>query len=165
MIDHKKDIREGFRPNSWIIPVRINMFCFRLTGLSLGGNPFDCSCEILWFQQWMQSKPHLFKDFRNVGYRCANLHNMTVSDFSINPQVFLSTIRIYYVESPSSFNDNDDNTKLWPSCSAIFLAAGKCYRYILTELILAQVDNKRGWKNPNRKSNEHSSRSTGVQTC
>ncbi|KAK7112901.1 toll-like receptor 2 type-2 [Littorina saxatilis] len=58
----------------------------RLTGLSLGGNPFDCSCEILWFQQWMQSKPHLFKDFRNVGYRCANLHNMTVSDFSINPQ-------------------------------------------------------------------------------
>ncbi|XP_070188436.1 toll-like receptor 2 [Littorina saxatilis] len=57
-----------------------------LTGLSLGGNPFDCSCEILWFQQWMQSKPHLFKDFRNVGYRCANLHNMTVSDFSINPQ-------------------------------------------------------------------------------
>nr|QNL15302.1 toll-like receptor 1 [Littorina littorea] len=58
----------------------------RLKDVNLGGNPYHCSCEILWFQQWMRSNPTIFRDFHTRGYRCANVRNVTVPDFVLNPQ-------------------------------------------------------------------------------
>jgi len=40
-------------------------------------------------QRWMTSKPHLFLDFRQAGYRCDNLDNTTVADYYIAQQVLL----------------------------------------------------------------------------
>ncbi|XP_076467960.1 toll-like receptor 4 [Babylonia areolata] len=58
----------------------------RLVFMDLSNNPFQCGCELLWFQQWMRERPGLFADFEHLGYRCDNLHNRTVPNFHISQQ-------------------------------------------------------------------------------
>ncbi|KAK7113056.1 toll-like receptor 6 [Littorina saxatilis] len=50
----------------------------------LEGNPYQCDCDILWFQNWMRTQPNLFKHYF-FDYRCANV-NVTIPDFVLNPQ-------------------------------------------------------------------------------
>nr|QCR63937.1 Toll7 [Sinohyriopsis cumingii] len=58
-------IKEGYLPSSLME---------HLTTLDLSENPFDCSCENLWFRKWMDNilrqKPHIFSKYPDH-YRCA----------------------------------------------------------------------------------------------
>ncbi|KAL3848386.1 hypothetical protein ACJMK2_019246 [Sinanodonta woodiana] len=61
-----KVIKEGHFPSSFID---------NLTTLDLSGNPFDCSCENLWFRRWMNNilltKPDIFSNNYPNSYQCA----------------------------------------------------------------------------------------------
>ncbi|KAK3590625.1 hypothetical protein CHS0354_032119 [Potamilus streckersoni] len=58
-------IKEGYLPSSLME---------YLISLDLSENPFDCSCENLWFRKWMDNmilkKPDIFSNYPNH-YRCA----------------------------------------------------------------------------------------------
>nr|KAG5690861.1 hypothetical protein BaRGS_028893 [Batillaria attramentaria] len=58
----------------------------RLQTLDLAGNPFECGCDILWFQNWLKTNPSKFENFDHEGYRCANVNNKTVKEFYISDQ-------------------------------------------------------------------------------
>ncbi|XP_070174205.1 toll-like receptor 13 [Littorina saxatilis] len=55
--------------------------------LNLGGNPFQCNCDILWFKKWLESSLHIFD--RRYHYVCANLPNVTLQDYVLNEQACL----------------------------------------------------------------------------
>ncbi|XP_070187423.1 toll-like receptor 2 [Littorina saxatilis] len=57
-----------------------------LKKVSLGGNPYRCDCDILWFQKWMKTNPVIFQDYHTRGYYCHNENNVTITDFVLNPQ-------------------------------------------------------------------------------
>ncbi|XP_025089275.1 slit homolog 3 protein-like [Pomacea canaliculata] len=58
----------------------------RLQEIDLGGNPFYCSCDIRWFQEWMSLHPHQFGNYDQDGYMCDNILNTPVQFFQINDQ-------------------------------------------------------------------------------
>ena len=60
----------------------------RLTFLDLSGNPFDCSCSLLWFQGWFISDSHLFSRSWTE-YGCKNLPGTDVASFFVNRQACL----------------------------------------------------------------------------
>ena len=63
----------------------VNLTC-RVKKINLSGNLFECTCHLLWFQQWLSSDLHRFVGGRE-GYRCANLHNIEILDFQTSKQV------------------------------------------------------------------------------
>ncbi|XP_076468193.1 toll-like receptor 2 [Babylonia areolata] len=67
----------------------------QLVSLDLSNNPFQCGCDLLWFQQWMRERPGLFTDFDDLGYRCDNVHNEAVHQFHINPQECIWDTSVY----------------------------------------------------------------------
>ncbi|PVD39148.1 hypothetical protein C0Q70_01776 [Pomacea canaliculata] len=58
-----------------------------LQEIDLGGNPFYCSCDIRWFQEWMSLHPHQFGNYDQDGYMCDNILNTPVQFFQINDQL------------------------------------------------------------------------------
>nr|QNL15344.1 toll-like receptor 35 [Littorina littorea] len=59
----------------------------RFQMLNLGGNPFQCNCDILWFKQWLESRPHIFN--HRDPYVCANRPHVNLQDFVLNEQACL----------------------------------------------------------------------------
>ena len=60
----------------------------RFRFLDLSGNPFDCSCDLLWFQGWFHSNASLFSRSW-TGYECKNLQGTDLASFYMNPQACL----------------------------------------------------------------------------
>ena len=60
----------------------------RLNCLDLSENPFLCSCDLLWFQRWLVSKPHVFTHY-SQNYSCSNLPHTNVTSFYLNEQACL----------------------------------------------------------------------------
>ncbi|XP_076473125.1 toll-like receptor 2 [Babylonia areolata] len=60
----------------------------RLKTLTLGLNPLECSCELLWFQDWFKSDLELFTGLEEkiTDYKCSNVPEMTLADFSMAEQ-------------------------------------------------------------------------------
>ncbi|XP_076468716.1 toll-like receptor 2 [Babylonia areolata] len=60
----------------------------RLITLTLGLNPWDCSCELLWFQAWFQSEPDVFTGLMEkvTDYKCSNVPALTLADFHMDQQ-------------------------------------------------------------------------------
>ncbi|XP_070183323.1 toll-like receptor 13 [Littorina saxatilis] len=59
----------------------------RIRVLGLRGNPYQCTCGILWFKHWIESSPHTFRD--RDQYMCANVPNVGLLDFVLNEQACL----------------------------------------------------------------------------
>lgn len=58
-----------------------------LSGLDLAGNPFTCSCELLWFRDWIRLNKTKLQNWPD-GYKCSNppaLSDTRLMDF--NPTV------------------------------------------------------------------------------
>ena len=66
----------------------------RLKHLDMSGNPFVCTCDLLWFQHWLVSSPSVFsKSYR--AYTCSNLANTSVEAFSLTQQQCLWSRETY----------------------------------------------------------------------
>ena len=57
----------------------------RLKSMDLSGNPFTCSCDLLWFQDWLVSNPSLFKKSWTT-YDCHNLPDTSLQHFHLPAQ-------------------------------------------------------------------------------
>ncbi|KAL3848378.1 hypothetical protein ACJMK2_019238 [Sinanodonta woodiana] len=90
ILNHNKInvIKEGHLPSSFIK---------HLTTLDLSGNPFDCSCENLWFRKWMKNilrlKPDILSNYPDY-YRCET------------PSLLKGTLL-------KSYNPTDDDCRPW----------------------------------------------------
>ncbi|KAK7113516.1 hypothetical protein V1264_012789 [Littorina saxatilis] len=60
----------------------------RLQSVDLSGNPFDCSCDLRWFQSWLASGPKALTHSR-FKYTCSNLPNTNVTSFYLSDQACL----------------------------------------------------------------------------
>ncbi|KAK7111614.1 hypothetical protein V1264_011219 [Littorina saxatilis] len=58
----------------------------RLKTLDLSSSPFQCNCDILWFQQCVRSNPHIFSS-KWRPYVCVNVPGVALLDFELNEQV------------------------------------------------------------------------------
>ncbi|KAL8584636.1 hypothetical protein ACOMHN_002365 [Nucella lapillus] len=61
----------------------------RLSVLTLGFNPFTCSCELLWFQQWFLTEDSKLFRPSYIGvndYRCHNIPGTALVNFSMTEQ-------------------------------------------------------------------------------
>ncbi|XP_076467077.1 toll-like receptor 2 type-2 [Babylonia areolata] len=91
IVDHLNLTYLGLEGNK-ISVIRESMFSAttrnRLTRLDLSGNPFHCSCDLLWFQAWFLSRPALFSQSR-MTYQCKNLPGTELASFVMNPQACL----------------------------------------------------------------------------
>lgn len=66
----------------------------RLEHIDLSGNPFHCSCDIIWFQQWLVSSPALFnRSWKS--YECSNAPNTNLSSFYLSDQACLPSHDAY----------------------------------------------------------------------
>nr|QNL15315.1 toll-like receptor 11 [Littorina littorea] len=60
----------------------------RLQRVDLSGNPFDCSCDLRWFQSWLASGPKALTHSR-FKYTCSNLPDTNVTSFYLSEQACL----------------------------------------------------------------------------
>nr|KAG5693789.1 hypothetical protein BaRGS_029419 [Batillaria attramentaria] len=60
----------------------------RLSHLDLSGNPFTCSCDVMWFRHWLASNPELFSHSWSV-YQCGNIPNKNITSFYMAEQACL----------------------------------------------------------------------------
>ncbi|XP_076464004.1 toll-like receptor 2 type-1 [Babylonia areolata] len=62
-----------------------------LRALTLGMNPFQCSCELLWFQHWFLTDQKLFSGrvLDESSYTCQNIPQMALANFSMIDQACL----------------------------------------------------------------------------
>ncbi|XP_076447153.1 toll-like receptor 4 [Babylonia areolata] len=62
-----------------------------LRALTLGLNPFQCSCELLWFQRWFRTHQKLFTErlVDDNSYRCQNIPGVALANFSMTDQACL----------------------------------------------------------------------------
>nr|KAG5714326.1 hypothetical protein BaRGS_018543 [Batillaria attramentaria] len=66
----------------------------RLTSLDISENPFQCSCDIMWFRNWLRTQPGLFPEAKN-GYRCSNLGGVSITSYDLNEQACLLNHEVY----------------------------------------------------------------------
>jgi hypothetical protein len=59
-----------------------------LEKLYLGGNPFVCNCDLVWFYGWLRSNNTTFEDL--TCYRCDNIINTSVTEFIPHHQACIS---------------------------------------------------------------------------
>ncbi|PVD36327.1 hypothetical protein C0Q70_03306 [Pomacea canaliculata] len=59
----------------------------RLSYVYLGWNLFECTCDLLWFRQWLLSSKNTFVDGNY--YECYNVANTTVTEFYVDQQACL----------------------------------------------------------------------------
>nr|KAG5712894.1 hypothetical protein BaRGS_007491 [Batillaria attramentaria] len=60
----------------------------RLRHLDVSGNPFTCSCQLLWFRNWLVSDSALFNRSYSP-YTCSNFRNTSVMSFYLPEQTCL----------------------------------------------------------------------------
>jgi hypothetical protein len=85
----------------------------RLQFLSLDGNPFVCSCDLLWFRDWLVSAPH--GPLVGTELYCNNNKSFPVTNFTVNAQECL-------LSAQSSINTIEScGTLLFIFTLAIFL--------------------------------------------
>ena len=60
----------------------------RLHGLDLSSDSFQCTCDLLWFRQWLVSSASLFRK-SSYTYDCKNLPGVTVQEFFMDKQACL----------------------------------------------------------------------------
>ncbi|KAK7101130.1 hypothetical protein V1264_023968 [Littorina saxatilis] len=60
----------------------------RVVHFDLSGNPFMCTCHLLWFKRWLLQNPGHFTG-GTKGYRCANLPHTHVQHFETSEQACL----------------------------------------------------------------------------
>ena len=75
-------------PSAFTEPVRD-----RLRSLNLSGNPFSCSCDLMWFQGWLNSNKSLFNSWTQ--YNCGDIPGVQVQQFSMAEQACLLTHNTY----------------------------------------------------------------------
>nr|KAG5713054.1 hypothetical protein BaRGS_021848 [Batillaria attramentaria] len=68
----------------------------RLTSLNLSHNPFECTCALMWFRDWLVSDPELF-DYHNPysQYICSNLPGTDITSFHMSEQQCLLSHETY----------------------------------------------------------------------
>ena len=66
----------------------------RLVKLDLSGNQFLCTCDLLWFRNWLVSDASKFTPSR-YSYRCKNLPGLTVQEFFMARQACLLDRHVY----------------------------------------------------------------------
>ncbi|KAL8587765.1 hypothetical protein ACOMHN_020983 [Nucella lapillus] len=88
--DHMKHLKTLILDHNSIATISEGAFSPQLrTGLDaiyLGGNPFHCSCDILWFQSWFRANIRHFQDYHHENYQCYNVHNMSLLHFTLSDQ-------------------------------------------------------------------------------
>nr|KAG5696210.1 hypothetical protein BaRGS_021695 [Batillaria attramentaria] len=68
----------------------------RLTSLNLSNNPFECTCSLLWFRNYLRSNPGLFDAHNPYSrYRCKNLPDADVATFFLIEQQCLFSHETY----------------------------------------------------------------------
>ncbi|PVD36494.1 hypothetical protein C0Q70_03478 [Pomacea canaliculata] len=65
----------------------------RLHNLDVANNPFMCSCDLTWFQQWFVSSPGLFASYQG-SYSCEDL-GVSLSSFYLSEQACLLSTGVY----------------------------------------------------------------------
>nr|KAG5697067.1 hypothetical protein BaRGS_001983 [Batillaria attramentaria] len=60
----------------------------RLGHLDLSGNPFTCSCDLLWFRDWLASDVSVFNNSYTT-YRCSDVTHQNVTSFYLDKQACL----------------------------------------------------------------------------
>ncbi|XP_025082331.1 toll-like receptor 4 [Pomacea canaliculata] len=59
----------------------------RLSNVSFAWNLFECTCDLLWFHQWLLSSKNIFRNGNY--YQCYNVANTTVTEFYVDQQACL----------------------------------------------------------------------------
>ncbi|XP_070191497.1 toll-like receptor 13 [Littorina saxatilis] len=91
--DSLPDLRELNLGRNQLATVQASLFSLdtqrRLHSLDLSGNPFVCSCDLMWFKQWFVSSPSLFQH-SHFTYTCRNSSaTVLLKDLSLVEQACL----------------------------------------------------------------------------
>ncbi|KAL8611671.1 hypothetical protein ACOMHN_012894 [Nucella lapillus] len=78
----------------------------RLSSLTLGFNPFICSCELVWFRQWFSTDDSKFYRHSYIGindYRCHNIPDVALGNFSMTEQACLVSreVNLFIIQGSS----------------------------------------------------------------
>ena len=129
----------------------------RLTGVYLSSNPFQCSCDLLWFRDWLVANPSLFHPPHGASgsYDCSNHHNVPVSAYVPPQQACLLSREV--------------STHIILSCSfvlTVLTAASLFYRYRWhLRLLLYEAFRGRGDVRQQRLQNGHFDYDLFVSYC
>ncbi|XP_025107037.1 toll-like receptor 2 [Pomacea canaliculata] len=66
----------------------------KLTSLDISNNFFSCSCDLIWFRDWLLAQPTLFADSQGR-YMCSDRQNITIMSFYLPDQACLMSADAY----------------------------------------------------------------------